>query len=331
MFLVDSWAYGRLTFPTLNIIRYNLFSGNGPNLYGTSPPTFYFANLFLNFNYLLPFALISLPALGLTYVFDRRRLGKTQQAPKAGETSPYTLLILRLAPFYIWLAILTLQAHKEERFAYPLYPLLCFNAAVGVYLVKGWLENAYVKITNSPYQASQSTIFSNFSLFAILLPGVLSIGRILAMHQFYHAPFDVAHHFQYNTVPSILSSLGYSPKPLPANYKPYGNEVPVPEWDLDPLQHLEDPVTLCYGTEWHRYPGSFLIPEGIDVRWIKTQFDGMMPRKWEPSGETLGQWPRGETRVVREGRFNGENKASAEPGTFVSLACRGIVPKLMAD
>lgn len=154
--MVDSWAYGRFTFSTLNIIKYNILSpSGGPALYGTSPSTFYFANLFLNFNFLLPLALLSLPALVITYVFDNRRLGKTQQAPKEGETSPYTLMLMRLAPFYLWLAILTAQAHKEERFLFPAYPLLCFNSAVSVYLVKGWMETFYIHLTNSPYEVSQ--------------------------------------------------------------------------------------------------------------------------------------------------------------------------------
>lgn len=152
MVLVDSWAYGRFTFPTLNIIFYNLFSSNGPDLYGTEPASYYFLNLFLNFNFFTPLALLSLPALFVTYNFDFRRLGKTQLKPKEGETSPYTLLAVRLSPFYLWLAILTLQSHKEERFMYPAYPLLVFNAAVTVFLVKGWLETAFVKITKSPYR-----------------------------------------------------------------------------------------------------------------------------------------------------------------------------------
>jgi alpha-1,2-mannosyltransferase len=153
--MIDSWAYGRSTFPTLNIMVYNILSpSGGPELYGTSPPTYYLANLFLNFNFLLPLALLSLPALAMTYRFDHRRLGKTQQAPKEGETSPYTLLVMRLAPFYLWLAILTMQAHKEERFFFPAYPLLLFNASVGLYLVKGWMEAFYIYLTNSPYEAS---------------------------------------------------------------------------------------------------------------------------------------------------------------------------------
>ena len=169
-------------------------------------------------------------------------------------------------------------------------------------------------------QAAQSTIFSNFTLFAILVPGILSVLRVFALHKFYHAPFEVVHHFEYNTVPSILTDLGYSPIPLPAKYVQYGNEVPTPLWDLTPLQHLDEPYTLCYGTEWHRYPGSHLIPEGIDVRWIKTNFSGMMPRRWEASGPSKGKWPREETKTVRAGRFNDENKPSSETGTFVSAS-----------
>ena len=83
------------------------------------------------------------------------------------------------------------------------------------------------------------------------------------------------------------------------------------------LQTFEPRVTLCYGSEWYRYPGSYLIPEGIEVQWVRSEFDGMMPRRWEGSGPA-GRWPRNETRVVREGRFNGANLASAEPGTYVS-------------
>jgi alpha-1,2-mannosyltransferase len=158
VYLIDSWVYGRSTIPNLNIVVYNLFSSSGgPNLYGTSPLSYYFANLFLNFNFVFPLALFSLPGLLITYKFDKRRLGKTQQSPKAGETSPYTLLVLRLLPFYIWLGILTAQAHKEERFFFPAYPLLCFNGAVTVYLMKGWAEAYYIHLTKSPYEVSYSS------------------------------------------------------------------------------------------------------------------------------------------------------------------------------
>jgi len=153
---IDSLAYGKLTIVPWNIVKYNIFggAGRGPDLYGTSPWHFYINNLLLNFNYLLPLALLSLPALSITYLVDRKRLGFTN--PTNEQSSPFTLLALRLAPFYLWLVILTAQAHKEERFMFPAYPLLCFNAAVTLYLMRGWMEVAFIKVTKSPYQVREA-------------------------------------------------------------------------------------------------------------------------------------------------------------------------------
>jgi alpha-1,2-mannosyltransferase len=151
---IDSLAYGILVIVPWNIVRYNIFGGSerGPDLYGTAPWNFYVNNLVLNFNCILPLALLSLPALGVTYAIDRKRLGIVSSTSK--QSSPFTVLSLRLAPLYLWFGILSLQPHKEERFMFPAYPLLCFNAAVALYLMRGWLEVAYIKVTNSPYRVS---------------------------------------------------------------------------------------------------------------------------------------------------------------------------------
>lgn len=147
MVFIDSLAYGKLTLVPWNIISYNIFpkAGRGPELYGAEPWYFYLLNLALNFNIVFPLALISAPALLISHRFDYRRLGIIKHQPD--QSSPYTLLTLRLAPFYLWLGVLTLQAHKEERFMYPAYPLLCFNAATSLYLIRGWIEAAYTKAT----------------------------------------------------------------------------------------------------------------------------------------------------------------------------------------
>ena len=72
--------------------------------------------------------------------------------PGPDQSSPFTLLALRLAPLYVWTAVLTAQAHKEERFMFPAYPLICFNAAVALYLIRGWMEVAYISATKSSYR-----------------------------------------------------------------------------------------------------------------------------------------------------------------------------------
>ena len=152
--VVDSYFYGKITAVFWNIVRYNVFpdASRGPGLYGTEPWYYYLLNLALNFNILLPMALFSLPALAITYRIDRRRLGIA--VPSVEQSSPFRLLALRLLPLYVWIGIFTVQPHKEERFMYPVFPLVCFNAAVMTYLLRGWIEVAYIKITKSPYRVS---------------------------------------------------------------------------------------------------------------------------------------------------------------------------------
>ena len=88
----------------------------------------------------------------VTYFVDKKRLGFGNPGPE--RSSPFTLLAMRLLPLYLWIGILTAQPHKEERFMFPAYPLICFNAAVTLYLARGWLEVGYIKATSSPYQVS---------------------------------------------------------------------------------------------------------------------------------------------------------------------------------
>lgn len=147
--LIDSLAYGRFTIVPWNIIEYNIFGGaeRGPDLYGSEPWHFYLLNLLLNFNVLVPAALFSIPALFITSFVDPKKLASPPNAERVKpETSSLsTLLLIRLSPFYVWFITLTLQKHKEERFMFPIYPLLCLNAAVALFFARGWMELIYAK------------------------------------------------------------------------------------------------------------------------------------------------------------------------------------------
>ncbi len=52
--IIDSQYYGHLTLAPFNIIKYNIFTSHGPDLYGTEPWYFYVINGFLNFNIVFP-------------------------------------------------------------------------------------------------------------------------------------------------------------------------------------------------------------------------------------------------------------------------------------
>jgi len=279
---IDSYFYGKFTAVFWNIVKYNVFSDSsrGPDLYGTEPWYFYLLNLTLNFNILLPMALFSLPALAITYRIDRRRLGVA--VPSAEQSSPFRLLALRLLPLYTWLIIMSVQPHKEERFMYPVYPLVCFNAAVTTYLLRGWIEVAYINITKSPYRASRSTLFRWSTLMIVLLAALISLTRILALWKYYHTPMTIIYQFEKQEIPRLLNVTGLLETPLPPpelleeyRQKLVENREDEPRIDLSPIKDFN--LRMCYGKEWHRFPGHYLVPDGIRVDWIKSEFDGMLP------------------------------------------------------
>ncbi|KAF7307149.1 Glycosyltransferase family 22 protein [Mycena indigotica] len=326
--LIDSIAYGKLAVVPWNIVKYNIFGGTdrGPELYGTSPWNFYLLNLALNFNVLTAFAVLSLPSLAITYIVDRKRLGLIQ--PSADQSSPFTVLALRLAPFYLWTAILTAQPHKEERFMFPAYPLLCFNAAVTLYLVRGWLETAFISVTKSPYRASQSMIFRTFTLSVVLASGAISVSRILALTFYYHSPMTVVYNFQAQELPRLLNETGLLPV-----YPPDTPEEDIPRIDLSPVKQFN--LTLCVGKEWYRFPGHYLVPDGVRVDFVKSEFDGLLPGHFGEGelhkadwGQVAGWWSqpaswygwyRSETRLVPAG-LNDLNRE--QPSFYVSTrAC----------
>ncbi|KAJ1302752.1 hypothetical protein OPQ81_003061 [Rhizoctonia solani] len=238
--LIDTYAYGRFTLTPWNIIRYNIFSsssGRSPNLYGTEPWYYYIFNLILNFNILAPLALGSLPALFVTKRFDSNRLG--------------------------W--------HHST-----LYPLVCFNAAVTLYLIRGWMETAYIKATKSPYRAANTSLFQLTTLLTVILTCLLSISRVVALYKYYHAPLDVAFHFQYEELPRLLNATGLLTVPNPTVKKhssKYDEDAPV---DLSPVRQFG--LRVCWGAEWYRFPGSYLVPSGVEPLLVESGFDGMLPR-----------------------------------------------------
>lgn len=279
---IDSYFYGKLTAVFWNIVKYNVFPdpSRGPGLYGTEPWYFYLLNLSLNFNILLPMALFSLPALAITYRIDRHRLGTTVSSTE--QSSPFRLLALRLLPLYIWVGIMSIQPHKEERFMYPVYPLVCFNAAVVTYLLRGWTEVAYVKITKSPYRASRSQIFRWSTLIIVLFASFISLSRILALWKYYHTPMTIIYRFENQEVPRLLNVTGLleTPLPPPELLEEYRKKLTEkredePRIDISPIKNFG--LRICYGKEWYRFPGHYLVPDGIRVDWIKSEFDGMLP------------------------------------------------------
>ncbi|XP_065202855.1 alpha-1,2-mannosyltransferase ALG9-like [Planococcus citri] len=235
--LTDYMYYGKFTLTPWNIIKYNIFTSQGPNLYGKSPWYFYILNGFLNFNISFLFAL-STPLL-LIWI-------KMTISSVTGNRCglPY---ILSLGSLYLWFIVFFTQPHKEERFLFPVYPLIALCGAIGMdrvqmlwyrYFIKGKLFH-YVKVTQK------------ISIIALICYVLLGVSRILLMYKSYHAPTFI--YGQLKTVKTTMIN--------------------------------KNEINLCIGKEWHRFPSSYFLPDGWTVNFIKTEFRGQLPAHYLPSKE----------------------------------------------
>jgi len=116
------------------------------------------------------------------------------------------------------------------------------------------------------------------------------------MWVYYHAPLSALATFESTELPELLNSTGLLP-----TYPPGTPEDDLPAVDLTPLKHLD--LVLCVGKEWHRFSGHYLVPTGVRVEFIKSDFRGQLPRHFEEtvagtSMPSSSWWFRPATRYV---------------------------------
>ncbi|XLS85425.1 hypothetical protein HN51_035591 [Arachis hypogaea] len=256
--VIDFHYYGRWTSSVLNILIYNVAGGGESHLYGTEGPFYYLRNGFNNFNFCFLLALLFLGILPIA---------RKKYAPD---------LLIVVSPIYIWLGFMSLQPHKEERFLYPIYPLICVAASAVI--------ESFPDLFRDKYNPRSDSIMVKAA--KILRPVILSL-ILCASHA---RTFSLIH--------------GYS--------------APMEVYKI--LEHHDDAGTgsvLCVGSEWHRFPSSFFIPNYVsEVRWIDDGFRGLLPF---PFNSTLGG------TASAPSYFNNKNKASNEQYLHDIDACTFLV------
>lgn len=166
-------------------------------------------------------------------------------------------------------------------------------------------------------QASKSSLFTTLTA-TILTTGILlGVLRTVGQLAHYHAPFDVLFHFEGYELPRVVAqqfphtlspaiqariAKGLSPVATEEeknhNDRGYGAENAGVSLDLSidlkPLTtELQQPIRLCYGKEWHRFPTHFLVPDGVQVEWIKSDFSGILPKHFDMRATSPLQQPTG--------------------------------------
>ncbi|GAB6028988.1 mannosyltransferase [Chamberlinius hualienensis] len=171
---IDTYFFGKFVIAPLNIVLYNVFTPHGPELYGVEPWTFYLVNGFLNFNIAFIAALLVGPALVAHMGY--------QKWLKRGYSLPFYKEWLAVWPMYIWFLIFFTQRHKEERFLFPVYPLICLAASIFVDQIEKLLGYLIFKKKQAKADYIGLLITVPFILFGI--------SRSLALYKGYHAPFE---------------------------------------------------------------------------------------------------------------------------------------------
>ncbi|CAO1625627.1 unnamed protein product [Sympodiomycopsis kandeliae] len=287
--IVDSLFYGKFALVPFNIVAYNILSakrGAGPELYGVEPAWYYLANLALNVGPIVLFlALGALPALLFVWIVDRSRLASLAADSSANNkegkslisSSKLTLLVMRILPFYLWLGLLSTQAHKEERFMFPAYTSLCFNAALTLELGVGVVEKVVLSIlryTSSDKGQPNSlagplTSLPNLVALSLLIPSaIFSLLRVMGVVDAYSAPVSTLYYLN-NEADTIRSLFTKSNQPI--YLEDLFNSNPIPE-------KAPEKLNVCYGKEWYRFPTSFLIPNGYQGQFIQSEFTGILPK-----------------------------------------------------
>ena len=147
-------------------------------------------------------------------------------------------------------------------------------------------------------QAARTPLFRLVTSSIIMSSILVSISRILALSHYYHAPLDLAFHFESIELPRLLNATGLLGIPVTRKEE-------APRIDLSPINQFG--LRLCLGKEWYRFPGHYLIPDGVDVQFIKSDFNGLLPRHFDTSTGRGRFWKRDATRNVPSG-LNDLNK-----------------------
>ena len=173
---VDSHFYGRTVLAPWQIVLYNVINQpeGGSALYGVEPWYFYILNGILNFNGAFLLALASAP-LALLAALICGKKGMPSYLTKGAFWAC-------LGAFYLWVGFMSLQPHKEERFIFVVYPILCLLAAVALSLVGAAAGRVWGPLKHA------------LLFLAVLCFAVLSASRIYAVQTGFSASQDAWYH-----------------------------------------------------------------------------------------------------------------------------------------
>lgn len=127
---------------------------------------------------------------------------------------------------------------------------------------------------------------------------VLSLARIAALHVYYRAPEELLRTFARAEIPRLAIASNTSAYADLAEQLELMMHKAKPEdiitmlsqssqkVNVDELAALD--ITICYGSEWYRFPSHFFLPEIVNFAFIKSDFNGILPRPFDVNKNNTG-------------------------------------------
>lgn len=159
--------------------------------------------------------------------------------------------VVFMSPFYLWLGIFSFQPHKEERFMYPVYPALALNAAMALHIILVAFGNSDTKTIIGKIPARLKLLIVSICIIGSI---DVSLARIYGIYNAYSAPLKVYE-------PLWTGALG-----APGD-------------------------SVCFGKDWYRFPTSYFLPNGMKAKFIKSEFNGLLPGEFAEARTGFGFWP----------------------------------------
>ena len=94
---------------------------------------------------------------------------------------------LSQAPLYLWLLVFWTRPHKEERFLFPIYPLICLAGAMVIDSCQKLYYYLFVKVKSRHFLHHTTWL----GILAISISATLSLSRMTALYQGYHGVTDI--------------------------------------------------------------------------------------------------------------------------------------------
>lgn len=266
-------AAGSVVSSVVNLILYNAVKApaGGSQLYGVEPPSWYVKNLALCFPVTFLLALLAPLVAIVEFAAGSGTAARRRAAAVAGGA---------LAPMILWVAAMSAQPHKEERFMAPVYVCICIAAAYTIAVVGGWVHAGVRCVKRDGRGASDG---DGGAETAVLRGGATTTTttRRVAGKAATTSPAAA-------TPPTTTTASSTSPSPLrsrtavllvalcvmlslarTATLSLYG--APLHAWAAaaasPPAAALAAaaaaagsgaaPPTICVGREWYRFPSSF--------------------------------------------------------------------------